>query len=112
MFENNNVLKVVLIVLVVILTASGWIAFSISHNNTEKQIKDIQAWFSISDSESTQLQISFIKSYPQLNATQLIVPKIYEIASEDNQGNKYVMVNVGGVWTIISSTPAPQISDK
>ncbi len=93
-----------LVVLGILMVSSGWVYhFKVSGDTT-----------TIKQDEFMNLQLSFLKQYGnQATITEAITPKIYEIAWTDNQGNKNVSMNVGGVWVLIQSVPTqPPVGGK
>ncbi len=89
----------ILIVLLVLGTASGWAYHFWGDRNVSGMPQQ-----AMSQNELMALQISFIKQYgTQATITEAIVPKIYEVAWTDGQGVKNVSINVGGVWVLIAS---------
>lgn len=95
---KQRTLVIILAVIAVLGSASGWVYHAIADK------KDL----SISQSELMNLQVSFLKQYgSQATITEAINPKIYEVAWTDGQNTKNVSVNIGGVWVLIASVPAP-----
>ncbi len=89
-----------LIVLIVLGIASGWVYHYFAGNSSV-------AAPIMSQTELMGLQVSFIKQYgTQANISEVITPKIYEVAWTDGQGGKNVSMNVGGVWVLIANVPA------
>lgn len=60
--------------------------------------------YTISQNEFIGLQVSFMKEYGNnVTIKEAILPKIYEVAWTDAQGNSNVSMCIGGVWALISS---------
>ena len=85
----------ILVTIVIAATASGWV-YAFTRNGA-----------GIPEKEALQLQASFNQQYGTDNTIQeAIIPKIYEVAWTDKQGNKFVSANFGGIWVTLSTTPA------
>jgi hypothetical protein len=92
---KNNIKFIVSIIVVLLGVSSGWV-----YNEMKKSPN------SFSTEEINSLQVSFIRQYgTDANITEGIIPKIYEVAWTDKDGNKNVSMNVGGVWVLINSVP-------
>ena len=94
MSVKQKYLIIGLIVLVVLGSASGWVYNFIKTPHQTPQ------------NEISNLQLSFVKQYgTDASITEMINPKIYEVAWTDKDGNKNVSMNVGGVWVVLVSIP-------
>lgn len=94
--KKSKILIISLIVIALLGSSSGWIYHALASRQT----------LSISQNEMIALQFSFLKQYgTQVTITQVIVPKIYEIAWTDSNGDNNISMNIGGVWVLIASTP-------
>jgi hypothetical protein len=83
-------------VLVVLGSASGWI-YSFVKPDPNKTTQ----------TEINNLQVSFMKQYgTSATITEMINPKIYEVAWKGSDGSQNVSVNIGGVWCQIANVPA------
>lgn len=103
------------LIILTVICAVTTPAYVIIHNQ-QSQLSVLQSALEsrnlISQDEATSLQIGFLKQYPGLEADKVIVPKICEIAAHDKQNNSYVLLNVGGIWAVLSTTPAPTLADN
>ena len=94
--KQQKWLVVILAILVVLGSASGWI-----YNTVKKPGS------TLSKDEITNLQVSFMKQYgTDASISEGIVPKVYEVAWVAKDGTKNVSMNVGGIWVLIASVPA------
>jgi hypothetical protein len=93
--KQQKWLVIVLAILVVLGSASGWI-YNLVKVDPQKP----------SQTELNNLQISFMKTYgTSATVTEMINPKIYEVAWTGSDGSKNVSINVGGVWALLASIP-------
>ena len=92
---NQKWLIIILVVLVVLGIASGWV-YNAVKSGPQKP----------SSTELNNLQISFMKQYgTSATVNEMINPKIFEVAWTGSDGSKNVSVNIGGVWCQIASVP-------
>jgi len=92
---KHSLIIIVVSIIFILGISSGWV-----YNALQKQSQ------ALSKDEISNLQLSFVKYYgTEANITEGIIPKIYEVAWTDKDGNKNVSMNVGGVWVLIASVP-------
>lgn len=95
---NKALLFIIGTVTTLALIGSGWIYHALSSDDKS----------AITQTELTNLQISFMKQYGvDATISEIIEPKIYEVAWAGSNGSQNISMNVGGVWVLIASIPAP-----
>ncbi len=95
---KSKLILTILIVIAVLGSASGWVYHATTDKNND-----------VTQEELMNLQVSFMQQYgTEAAINEVINPKIYEIAWTGSDGSKNVSMNVGGVWVLIASIPAPQ----
>lgn len=102
---RQRILVIGLAILATLGSASGWAYHAMASKDN----------FRMSGSELMGIQVSFLKQYgTQATITEVIIPKIYEVAWTNGQGDKNVSMNVGGVWVLIANSPmtTPPVGGK